>query len=327
MMPPTVPDRAGWAVDLYAALASLRIEPTSENLCAVLAVAEQESGYRTDPAVPRLGAIAWEEIDRRAEKAGVPKLVVHAALQLSSKDGRSYSDRIDSARTEKDLSDLFIDFTRAVPLGERLFAGYNPVHTAGPMQVSIAFAERHAKERPYPYTMTGSIRDEVFSRRGGLYFGSAHLLGYAASYDKPIYRFADFNAGQYASRNAAFQNAVSSASGIPLDLDGDLVRHGGDSGQPGSTELAVRTLAERLSIAPGAIHAALEEGDKAGFERSRLYVRTFELAERIERQPLPRAVLPRITLSSPKITRTLTTEWFARRVDERYGRCLGRLAG
>jgi hypothetical protein len=55
-----------------------------------------------------------------------------------------------------------------VPLGRRLFAGYNPVRTGGPMQVSIDFAERHANEKPYPYVIRGTIRDEVFTRRGGL---------------------------------------------------------------------------------------------------------------------------------------------------------------
>jgi hypothetical protein len=35
-------------------------------------------------------------------------------------------------------------------------------------------------------------------------------------------------------------------------------------------------------------------------------------------------MLPRIKLQSPKITRPLTTEWFARRVDERHQRCLAR---
>src|SRR3546814_6906858 len=80
-----------------------------------------------------------------------------------------------------------------VPAGKRLFGGLNPVETGGPMQVRIDFAEAHAED--YPYPVDGSIRHEVFSRRGGMYFGMMHLLGYRASYTEPLYRFADFNAG------------------------------------------------------------------------------------------------------------------------------------
>ena len=324
LLPAGLSDRAGWAVDIYAALAALRIDPGPGNLCAVLAVTEQESTFRADPTVPGLSRIVWEEIDRRAEQAGVPKLLVRGALQLRSPDGRSYSERIDTARTEKELSDLFVDFIGEVPLGRRLFADYNPVRTGGPMQVSIDFAERHAREKPYPYPLDGPVRNEVFSRRGGLYFGIAHLLDYPARYDSPIYRFADFNAGRYASRNAAFQNAVSKASGIPLDLDGDLLRRGGDSGRPGSTEAAVRSLGPRLDMSDSAIRRGLGQEDETDFEKSRLYERVFALAEQLERRALPRAIVPNIKLQSPKITRPLTTDWFARRVDERHKRCMAR---
>ena len=324
MLPPSVADRPGWALDIYAAFDALHIEPSTGNLCAVLAITEQESTYRADPAVPGLGRIARDEIDRRAERAGVPQLLVQAALQQRSPDSRTWSERIAAARSEKELSDLFEDFIGQVPLGQRFFTGYNPVRTGGPMQVSVEFAQAHVKERPYPYRLPGSIRDEVFSRRGGLYFGIAHLLDYPVHYAQPIYRFADFNAGQYASRNAAFQSAVSTLAGVPLDLDGDLIVPGGDAARPGSTEAAVRSLGSRLGLGDADIRRALEQESRPSFEETRLWARVFELADAAAGRPLPRAVLPRIRLHSPKITRPLTTEWFARRVDERYQRCRSR---
>ncbi|TPG04987.1 DUF1615 domain-containing protein [Rhodanobacter glycinis] len=323
LMPTSAGDREGWAVDIQAAFAAQNIAPTTSNLCAVLAVAEQESGLRVDPVVAGLAKIARQEIDRRAAAKHVPGFLVDAALWLKSPDGRRYSERLAAARTEKQLSGIFQDFIGMVPLGKRLFGGLNPVHTGGPMQVSIAFAEAHAQG--YPYPVQGSIRDEVFSRRGGIYFGVVHLLGYPADYTQPLYRFADFNAGWYASRNAAFQHAVSVASGIPLALDGDLVQPDAGFGDPpGATELAVRSLAAQLDMSDSAIHRALGQGERQDFADTKLYARVFALADEIERKPLPRAVLPGITLKSPKITRKLTTAWFAKRVDDRWQRCMGR---
>ena len=143
-----------------------------------------------------------------------------------------------------------------------------------------------------------------------------------------IYRFADFNAGHYASRNAAFQAAVSLAGGRKLALDGDLVLPGTTTGSPpGQTETALRELATALGMDAGRIRHELQRSDEAGFERSPLHAKVFSLAEQRAGKRLPRAVLPRIELQSPKITRRLTTEWFARRVDERYQRCLQRAAG
>lgn len=324
LMPAKVANRSGWAVDIFAAFEALKVEPTTEHICAVLAVAEQESGLQVDPAVPGLPAIARREIDSRAESHGIPKLVVSAALAIRSPNGMSYSERLDHAKTEKDLSDLFEDFIRMVPLGERLFGDLNPVHTAGPMQVSIAYAEKHAKEKHYPYPVAENIRGEVFTRRGGLYFGTAHLLDYPVSYDDMLYRFADYNAGHYASRNVAFQNAVSIASGAPLALDGDLLRHGNDASTPSKTELAVRKLASRIDLSEAQIHSDLEQEEDASFEKTRLYSRVFALADKKKGRALPRAMVPQIRLQSPKITRKLTTDWFAHRVDGRYEQCLAR---
>jgi hypothetical protein len=244
------------------------------------------------------------------------------ALQLQSSNGKSYGERIESAQTERELSMIFEDFIGAVPLGTKLFSGWNPVRTGGPMQVSVAFAEQHAKSRPYPYPINGSIRHEVFTRPGGIYFGIAHLLDYPTSYDSYRYRFADFNAGRYASRNAAFQSAVNLVAGTSLALDGDLVRR--DSSQASRTEEAVRALGTRLDLTDAEVRRSLAESDEGRFERSALFRRVFELADRTAQRPVPRAVVPNIALQSPKFTRKLTTEWFANRVHERYRRCLVR---
>jgi hypothetical protein len=321
-LPRTVSDRSGWTTDIYAAFAVLTIMPTRENVCAVVAVIGQESGFQVDPVVPNLGTVARREINARAERAHVPLLVMNGILDLKSSDGRTYGERIDHARTEKDLSDIFEDFIAAVPMGKTLFADRNPIRTRGPMQVNVAFAEKFSAASPYPYPVASSIDDELFTRRGSVYFGTAHLLSYRAPYDNYLYRFADFNAGQYASRNAAFQNAVAAVSGVPLISDGALLPHEGDASAPGATELAVRALASQLRLSNSAIHNALAEGRSKDFETTSLYKRVFVLAEKKTGRSLPRAVVPQIQLAGPKITRNLTTDWYAHRVDARFKSCL-----
>lgn len=327
LMPPAVADAQGWATDIHAAFSAMEIAPTPVNVCSVVAVTEQESGFKVDPEVAGLSKIAWREIKTQADRVNLPMAVVRALLKAPSSDGKSYAARIDAARTERELSAIFDDLVARIPLGQRFFGGRNPVRTGGPMQVSIAFAQEHVQRRPYPYRMEAGLRNEVFTRRGGLYFGTAHLLDYPARYDAPIFRFADFNAGHYASRNAGFQNALAIASGIPLELDGDLLRYGAPKSDPGTTERAARVLAKRLDLSHAAIRNALEKGRTSEFEETRLYQRVFELADQINGKPAPRAMLPGIELRSPKITRKLTTAWFARRVQQRYERCLERAAG
>ncbi len=324
-IPARISDREGWAADIYGPFASLRIEPSPANICAAIAVIEQESGYQSDPAVPNLSKAARQEIDALREKAGIPRLAVTAALALPSTDGRSYDQRIEDVRTERELSELFEEIIGRVPLGTRLLAERNPVRTGGPMQVGIAYARTRSDAYPYP---VGTIRHEVFTRRGGLFFGIAHLLDYPAPYDDLIYRYADFNAGHYASRNAAFQRALAALSGAKLDLDGDLLRYedGAPVKAPSATEMAARSIGPRLRLDDGDIRRDLERAREARFGETRLYQRLFELAERSGR-PAPRAVLPGIELKSSKFTRKLTTEWFARRVAERHKACLARGRG
>ncbi|WP_332674045.1 DUF1615 family protein [Aromatoleum sp.] len=329
LLPPTLTrDRKAWAGDIAAAFTALRLAPTDRNFCAVIGVIEQESGFEADPVVPGLSRIAWREIETRRQRYGIPKLALDAALSKTSPNGQTYKRRLDTLRTERQMSALYDDMIAELPGGSLLLSGYNPVRTGGPMQVSIAFAEAHARETSSRTVVDGDVRRAVFTRRGGVYFGVAHLLDYPAPYSTPLYRFADFNAGHYSSRNAAFQRAVARLTKKPLVLDGDLLRYdnGRPSANPSATQKAVLALSKRLKLDADDINAGLRQEKTDAFARTPVYQRVFSLADRTSGGRAPREAMPRIDLKSPKIQRKLTTEWFAKRVNMRYGNCMTRAA-
>jgi len=318
LLPSYVTHQNQWSEDIYQAFTHQQLDPNVSNLCAVIAVAGQESNFNADAPVAGLPKIAWQEIYRRAARLHIPEFVVRTALKIPSTNGKSYTERLDNVRSEHELSDVFDDLIDRVPLGQRLFGQFNPIHTGGPMQVSIAFAEQHADN--YPYKVEDTIRKEVLSQRGGVYFGTLHLLGYPANYSVPLYRFADYNAGWYASRNAAFQAAVAYLSGRKLALDGDLVQYQSDG--PSQTELAIRSLAASLQLNDSQIHQQLATGESFDFEKTALWRKVFAAADAKRGQAWPHERLPGITLESPKISRKLTTAWFAQRVNQRFQHCL-----
>lgn len=323
LIPARSRDRAGWAQDIHVAFDALRIPVSAENVCAVIAVTEQESLFVADPPVPGLSRIVWREIETRRARYGIPKLLLDAALLKPSPDGRSYRKRIDALKTEREMNTLYQDMISELPYGRTLLASHNPVRTGGPMQVSITFAERHARSHGYPYRVDQSIRNEVFTRRGGMYFGIAILMDYPAPYDDPVFRFADFNAGRYASRNAAFQQALAAVSGARLVPDGDLLRYrdGRPDDTPSQTRRAIERIVARLDLSPREVDHALRLEKTPDFAGTELYRRVFRLADARQGKTLPRATIPRIELKSPKITRKLTTEWFAKRVRWRFDNC------
>lgn len=326
LLPGKIGDRAGWSKDILGAFTGLRIPYEAQYFCAAIAVIEQESSWQADPSVPGLNKMVWKEIEKRADKYHIPLLAVQAALLKPSPDGRSYKARIDSLQTEKQMNAVFEDMVAdAGKLGLPLDVK-NPIRTGGPMQVSVEFAEGHVRAWQYPYSYKGSLRQEVFSRRGGLYFGIANLLHYRVNYPQMIYRFADFNAGRYSSRNAAFQAALVRLSKQKMALDGDLLiyQQGRPSSQSSTTQQQLQALAPRLGLSNAEIERDLRLEKAEGFSNTPLFSRLFALAEQQAGRHLPREVMPQIRLVSPKITRKLTTEWFAKRVDGRYQSCMAR---
>ena len=92
---------------------------------------------------------------------------------------------------------------------------------------------------------------------------------------------------------------------------------------PSSVEEAAIGIAAKLDMSRPQIRRDLLQEKSTTFGRSPLYNRVFELAEK-GGKPLARQALPQIDLKSPKISRKLTTEWFARKVEGRYRACVGR---
>jgi hypothetical protein len=60
LLPAKIADRSGWATDILAAISALRIRLLPENICAAIAVIEQESSFHADPVVPNLARIVWQ---------------------------------------------------------------------------------------------------------------------------------------------------------------------------------------------------------------------------------------------------------------------------
>lgn len=319
LLPKGIKDRVGWESDIFTAFTALKIPYTAEYFCGAMAVIEQESSWQADPVVPGLGKDVWKELETRAHQHGVPFAMVKAGLQMKSRNGRSYAARIDALKTEREMNALFeemMDDAQGMGLPVNI---KNPIRTGGPMQVSVDFADAHVKAWPYPYQASGSVRHEVFSRRGGVYFGIAHLLHYRVNYPAMLYRFADFNAGRYSSRNAAFQLAVGKLARRKIVPDGDLLRYDGQASQ---TDDALKVIGAKLGLSQADIRRDLAQEKAESFAATPLYARVFALADQQAHRPVPRQALPQIRLVSTKITRKLTTAWFAQRVDGRFQQCM-----
>lgn len=326
LLPDRVTDRTAWAADIVSALQALRLPPTPEYLCATMAVIGQESGFQVDPVVPGLPKMAWQEIEKQRDRYGIPQILVDKIVAMRSTDGRTYKERLDTVRTERELSAVWEDLVKRLPIGQKLLKDANPIRSLGPMQVTVDFIEQHSRQHPAAVSPNSDLRAIGFSRYGSIYYGVAHLLDYTAPYDTPAYRFADYNAGRYASRNAALQNAIAKVSGIRLVPDGVLLRD--EEGKlPAETLSAALSLGPRIGLDQEQILQDLKLNRTAELEKTKFYVRVFKLAEQHAGQPLPRALLPQLKIAGPKIQRTnLTTGWFVQRVDSRYRACLAREA-
>ncbi len=337
-----VRDAAGWGDDILAALSDNKFPQTRENICSVIAVASQESSFNANPAVPNLGAIADKAV--RDKLGRIPILGAKAYDMLDGMpDARhSFIKRIRAARTERDLDLTYralveygagkssLDGLLQWGLLDKWVEEYNQISTVGSMQVSVAFAlnvERGEHWRPMTHGESNGVRDRLYTRAGGLYYGARQLLGYETGYDQKIYRFADYNSGRYSARNAAFQAIVAKLSGHKISTDGDLLSYdkvGRVKGDVTNSETALRALIEhyRLGVDDAALRRDLVLEKKKDFTTTQTWSAVRALYTRVTGKQPAFAQVPGIQLQSVKIKSKMTTANFADSVNRRYGKCM-----
>lgn len=332
-----VKDPSGWASDVRAALLAAGQPVDEDHVCQVLAIVEQESGYDPNPPVPNLGAIVEAELDAELARLGPLAPFGKEALLAHTPDGASSSflERLHTLKTERDLDLLFRDVVAyheatapAVGTAARFFFPrledrLNPITTAGSMQVSVAFAQDLAEAEGLD---AKAARDALYTRAGGLRYGTARLFAHEAAYERPIYRFADYNAGLYASRNAQLQSILADLTDTPITPDGDLLVYDG-RGRPKDVdgETSRLLLAWAAGNAPDLterrIRKDLGREKEQRFEDTDTWS-TLRAAWQAKRaKPPAYARLPDVSLDSPKLSKDLTTRWFAEKVNERWEKC------
>ncbi len=341
LIPSHVTDREGWARDILYALDAIEVAPAPQAVCSVLAVIEQESGYQADPAVPDLAGIVRRQLEGYASKLGpLGPQAVHELLKGKARGhSKTFEERLDAVRTEREVDvifrDLLVYYEKEFPktyatarlLGE-LFGSarledMNPVTTAGSMQVSVRFAAELARQRNED---PAQVRDRLYTRQGGVTFGVARLLGYETGYTQPLFRFADYNAGFYSSRNAAIQEQVKDLTGLQISTDGDLLAYD-KQGKPldRDTQSLQALLSFRARYAPelseGQVRRDVRKEKQLDFEWTDTYRTLKRVYARMTGGGAPYAQIPSVSLKSPKLKKDRSTEWFARSVDARFRRC------
>ena len=347
LIPTRVKNRESWAQDMFDISQELDIPTTKQNVCTMVAVVDQESNFVADPSVSGLGEKAVREVQDRLEEKFSDKLgdtlgvtvaqYFQEVLRNQPTPEDNYLSQMRKVKTERELDELYREIfdhmakhyhvsalTGAAKLvGQNFSEKLNPITTLGSMQVHISYAEEHKRKSGN----MADLRTDLYTQYGGLYYGIHRLMMYPADYDKPIYRFADYNSGMYSSRNAAFQSMLNRLTQVELSLDGDLLLYSKD-GNPKATrsqteQELVRVFAmNNVLLTPRQIRADLKKEKQLKFEDTATYQEVLKLYEEKTGKKPMYAIMPEVVISGPKLSRDYNTNWFASRVNSRYETCM-----
>lgn len=352
LIPIRVKMRQSWGESIGHVMDDLGIPKTKGNVCSVEAIVEQESSFSASPSVPNLGDKAINAFNKEIpqkfnEKFGRtlgPAMVryFNFVLQNEPDPQNNFLEQMRVVRTEQELDNIYrqiFDYVTkqfhaglianaAKLMGKDYGEEMNPITTLGSMQVQVSYAQEHMRGN----MDANQLRDYLYTQDGGLYYGIHRLLKYPAAYDKPIYRFADYNSGMYSSRNAAIQYIVAQLAGVELSLDGDLLSYDKNNEvitNMTQTETAINQIFADHHIALSAddIRKDLLKEKKSTFEQTKTYTYLKKLYQQATQKEAPYAMMPQVLITGPKLNRDYNTNWYASNVNRRYQQCMHRVVG
>ncbi len=338
LIPSHVNNRKSWATDISKIYDELKLTKNTQNICTAIAVIDQESNFVADPRVPNLGNASLKAIDDKLEGMLGKQMagVFRQMLETRPTPQDSFIKQVKRVKTEKELDELyrkifdyFSSTYKVAPLanitklsGQGIDERINPVTTLGSMQVHIDYARQYRRTN----MSDRELRSDLYSQYGGLYYGIHRLMVYQADYDKPLYRFADYNSGMYSSRNAAFQQRISTLTGETMEIDGDLLLY--SDGSPALRKSHTETVLidflakHNKGLSDRQIRSDLRKEKSKDFETTRTYQEMNEIfVEKFGRTP-SYAIMPKVVISGPKLNNDYNTNWYASNVDRRYQSCM-----
>lgn len=333
-----VSNAASWAQDIHDIFNTLDIDRNAQNVCTTIAIIDQESNFRADPVVPNLGATSLKALEEKLDEKLGKTLAGYFKTMLATKPSadNNFIKQIKAVKTERELDELyrkmFAYFGETYKVGainntaKLLNSGIdekiNPITTLGSMQVHIDYAKRHRRSA----MNDDALRDDLYSQYGGLYYGIHRLMRYQADYDAPLYRFADYNSGMYSSRNAALQSQVAALTKAKLTLDGDLLLYDGSGGVKSAQSQTEQAILSLGSVIPALnakqVRQDLKKEKQQSFESTVTYKAIKDHYGKSTGKYPDYAIMPKVTISGPKLSKDYDTNWFATRVNKRYEACM-----
>ncbi|HEX7928588.1 MAG TPA: DUF1615 family protein, partial [bacterium] len=317
-------DLEQWMLAINKVFFDLKVDCSDDHfLLLAITTIQMESNVRVDPAVANtnLEELYANRLKRfRSEHVLEAQLLNVSGLDDVVRKKLRNDTRKHTVRTEADL-DRYVETDFRPWLLKTLKTDYllpegmatsivtkalpDPVHTIGPMQVDFNKAFKMAKKRGEPiasaYAMKRLLFEPDTAMERGLKEG-VYLLWINYHFYRDVlppeeavfYTAADYNAGEFSSRNAAFQDRLSLLSGRKLTLDGDLLMYTKD-GQAESTrsqteEAAAMVLQSGLS--PSAVRRDLMYEKEESFALTATNKKVCELYEAKTKNPCTPARLP-----------------------------------